>query len=227
MKTSSRNFAILICAVLSIQCSSIKTKTAQDIVEASIKFHDPKNKWANLNAEFLFESKFSFNDSVPEELQVTIDVQKNDFQYHNLDRKVNIQYPQESCIILQGEGTCEGYRWTKNFYTYVWGLPMKLQDSEARIQEGFSSDTINNIPLNVVAVHYENENFKFYFDQKSSELKFFSFIKNNAEKHGEFIELRGLFEYNEIKFPAVKEWRESDSKKLIGTNEVITIKSKN
>lgn len=203
--------------------SEPKILTAQDIVDASIKFHDPENKWSALNADFVFESKFETNDSVPEELHININVPENGFQYTNLDRKIDITYNQDSCEVLKGTGTCGGFRWTKNFYTYVWGLPMKLKDSATVVKPKYTLDTIQNIPLYVISVPYEKENFKFYFDQKSFEIKFFGFVKNGGLSKGEFIRLSGLYEYEGIKFPKHKRWEDLFNPELIGTNEVLSI----
>jgi len=224
MKLTAPIALLIVSGFALISCDGEeKTETAQGIVNASINFHDPHNNWNALNANFIFESKFSFNDSVPEELHININVPANDFKYHNLDRKVNLRYNNDSCEVLKGSGTCGGYSWTKNFYTYVWGLPMKLQDSSTTILPKFTTDTIRNTPVYIVSVNYENENFKFYFNQNTYELKFFGFIKNTGDKHGEFISLSGLQEFNGIKFPKHRRWEKLLTEELIGTNEVLSI----
>jgi len=213
----------LILLLIITSCEESKIETAQDIVNASITFHDPENKWKSLNAEFVFQSKFEFNDSVPEELHININVQNNNFRYTNLDRKVDISYSQDSCIVNQGNTNCNSYAWTKNFYTYIWGLPMKLNDPGTTINPNFTLDTIQQIPVYNVSVPYHDENYQFYFHQKTYELKFFQFIKNNETGHGEFITLSEIYEHNGIKFPKHKRWEQLSSRELIGTNEVLSI----
>jgi hypothetical protein len=105
---------------------------------------------------------------------------------------MDITYNQDSCQTIQGNTTCAGYQWTKNFYTYTWGLPMKLKDQGTKIKPNFKLDTVQKIPLYVILVPYENENFKFYFDQKTFELKFFGFLKNTTEKKESLLHSQGF-----------------------------------
>lgn len=209
-----------------LNASTIETITANSIIERSINFHDPKDNWNKLNATFSFESSFSWNDSIPEELNISIDVPKNEFRYVNLDRKVDIFYPKDSCIVNSKDGSCAGYSWTKNFYTYVWGLPMKLKDPGIKPEEDFVKMTLRGKEVYEVKVNYDAENFKFYFDSKTFQLEFFSFLKNDTSGHGEFIILKDLYEFNGIKFPAHKTWTNLSDTSLIGTNVVTTITAK-
>jgi len=105
--------------LLHYQCCEEKPETADQIIEKSIQFHYPENNWNKLNTTFVFNSSFSFNDSIPEELRISIDVPENKFKYNNLDRSVKIKYLKDSCIVLSKNGSCDGYRWTKNLYTFV------------------------------------------------------------------------------------------------------------
>lgn len=213
----------LVSFLLFTSCQEKATLTSDDIVKNSIHFHDPEGNWSSFKGKFYFESIFSFNDSIPEKLEVSIDVKENGFQYHNLDRQVNISFPDDSCIVHSKLGNCDGYRWTKNFYTYVWGLPMKLHDPNTSISPQYQLDTIKTKPCYVINVFYTAENFKFYIDQKSFQLRAFSFFKNDNSNHGEFIELEHIKEHHEIKFPKKKVWRDLISRELIGTNEVLNI----
>lgn len=197
-------------------------QSAQEIIDKAIKFHDPNNQWNSLNAKFLFESSFSFNDSVPEELHLSINNPQNQFTYKNLDRKVEIYYDNDSCEVISADGSCGGYSWTKNFYPYIWGLPMKLKDPGVTPESTWKKDTINGFNVYQVLVNYEAENFKFYFDQKDYQLRAFEFLKNDDSGKGEIIFLKDLFEFNGIKFPAYRKWMELN-RELIGTNEVKAI----
>lgn len=217
---------LLYSFTLIVLCSSFvkqQTVTAEEVLEKSVSFHDPNNQWPYLRADFVFESSFSFNDSIPESLKVHIDVPDNNFRYQNFDRNVDISYPKDSCIINSGETSCEAYTWTKNFYTYIWGLPMKLKDPGEYLQDSVKLDTIQNFPLHVITAIYEKETFQFYFHQQTGELKCFEFVKNDGSNHGEFVYLKGIKEHYGIKFPQHRTWTTLKNGSLIGTNEVLSI----
>ncbi len=211
---------IFLVAVLS-SCNN-KPETAVQIINKSIEFHDPQNEWNNFDATFYFESSFSFNDSIPEEMKITIDVPNNNFTYKNIDREVEIQYLSDSCNLISEKGNCQGYSWTKNFYTYTWGLPMKLKDPNIKPLSKWNLDTINNYPCYAVYVNYEAENFTYYIDQEDFQLRAFKFLKNDESGKGEIIHLEGLQEYNNLQFPEKRTWLQLNGD-TIGTNKVMNI----
>jgi hypothetical protein len=217
-----RNFGLIIISFLMLFSCNKKPETAIQIIDKSIEFHDPENEWENLFATFSFNSSFSFNDSIPEELNITIDNLYNDFTYRNADRKVEIQYTEDSCKLISDNGSCEGYAWTKNFYTYVWGLPMKLKDPNIKPIPEWNLDTINNYPCYAVYVNYEAENFTYYIDQVDFQLRAFQFLKNDNSGKGEIIHLEGLIEYKDFQFPKKRIWLHLNGD-TIGTNEAMYI----
>lgn len=199
---------------------SKKNISAEEIISNSINFHDPKSSWNSFKATMHFESSFSFNDSIPEDLELSFDNSEAYFNYLNHDRKVNLKYYPDTCIKLTENGDCNGYSWTYGFYPYIWGLPMKLKDPGIKPQKDFCKTVFNNNSVWEVKVHYEAENYWFYFSPSDFQLKGFKFIKNNNPNKGEIVILKGLKEFKGIQFPKHRTWLHLDSS-LIGTNEFL------
>lgn len=216
--------SFLIIATISLLIASCNQlpSDASVIINNAIQFHDPKGEWKDIDAIFNFKSSFSFNDSVPEEIIYTINNQEKVFIYKNTDRQVEIEFHSDSCIQHTEKGSCEGYTWTKNFYPYIWGLPMKLTDSIAKIDNKWTFDTLKGRKCFKVYVHYEAEDFQFYFDAKDYQLRGFQFLKNDSSGKGEIVTLEDLYEFQGIKFPKKRTWLHLDHS-LIGTNEVVSI----
>lgn len=207
---------------------------SRDIIQKSIAFHDPDSHWNQLKAEFHFSSSFSFNDSIPEALEISIDVAKNALRYHNLDRKVDFSFTPDSCWSHQnssvvsllsenGPSDCNNYKWTHNFYTYIWGLPMKLNDPGVIPSNKVLTTVINGISCYQVEIAYAAETYQFYFAKENYELIAFEFLKNDNSGKGEYIILEGIYEYNSILFPAKRTWMHLQDRSQIGVNQVDSI----
>lgn len=216
---------IIHCILISfifIGCSS-EPKSAKEIIDKSIAFHDQHHQWKDLNAEFKFDSRFTIATFPIETLEISINIPTNEFQYVNSKRNINVKYSNDTCFSPSCDGTCKAYSWTKGFYPYIWGLPMKLTDPGYSPEKEWQESNFNNSKCYAVDMHYENENFTFYFDQVSYQLKGFKFIKNEDSSHGEIVKLNNLYTFEGIQFPAHRTWLKLDSS-LIGTNEVLNIK---
>ena len=193
--------------------------SSDEIILKSISFHDPNSQWNTFYDTMNFESSFSFNDSIPEDLELTFNNKESYFKYFNHDRKVEIEYRPNSCNASPNNSLCGNYSWTYGFYPYIWGLPMKLNDPGIKPEKGFKKTVLNSDSVWEIQVNYEAENFWFYFDEKDYQLKGFKFIKNDSTNHAEIVILKDLKEVNGIKFPKHRTWLNLDST-LIGTNEL-------
>ena len=214
--------------ILSLSTNSCNTRakaptSSEEIISKSIEFHDPHQAWNKFRATFHFDSRFAIADYPIESLEVSINVPENYLRYHNRSRKIDLSYQGDSCFVHSMAGNCETYRWTQNFYTYIWGLPMKLQDPGVFPKKGFTRLHFNEIPCYAVQVHYEAENFEFYFDSLDFQLRGFRFIKNDGSGKGELITADGLLEFDGIRFPRKKTYCSLPDSAFGGTNEVLKI----
>lgn len=219
-----KHFTLLTILTSIVLSCSTKPKNASEIISNSIEFHDSNLQWQKLNSKFFFKSSFAFNDSIPEDLQISIDVPNNNFIYKNMDRNVELEYFEDSCIKKSVNGSCDGYQWTKNFYTYVWGLPMKLTDPNVIPNPEWTMDSLNGFSCYAVRINYESENYTFYFDQNDYQLRGFQFLKNDQSGKGEIVHLDGIYQFQNIKFPKKRTWLHLNND-TIGVNEIIKIKN--
>lgn len=209
---------LLLSSFLLLACDQ-NPHSSREIVNKSIAFHDPGNNWKNFKGKLFFESRFSFNDSVPEALELTFDIANQFFRYKNIDRKVDIIYNKDVCELISENGSCDGYSLTSKFYPFIWGLPMKLNEPGVHPEKDFRKTTFNNLSAWEVEVRYTNENYWYYFDVNNYALVGFKFIKNDSSQKGEIVVLKDIDSLNEIKFPKHRTWLNLDST-LIGTNEL-------
>lgn len=218
-----RQSLLLIFATVLFSCNTqAPTKeTPKDIIKKSIQFHDPKGIFNEFSARFNFESSFSWNDSIPEELIMDMDFRNYSLLYHNLDRKMKLDFKKDTCNTIEGSTNCNDFIWAYDFYLYIWGLPMKLADPGINIKDTLYSINQNGKNFKAIDIEYETEYYSFYFDSLYA-LNGFQFIKKDNPAKGEIIWLEGIIEHQGIKFPKKRYWYDLE-KNLLGTNECIRI----
>ena len=212
-------FLFTIITLSSCQTPTNPPLTAEDIIQKSIKYHDPKGNFNELNARFYFESAFSWNDSIPEELVMDMDFKNYALVYRNLDREMELEYQKDTCFTHKGETSCRDFIWAYDFYLYIWGLPMKLSDPGIDVKDTVYSIHHKGKELKAIDIEYETEYYSFYFDSLYA-LNGFQFIKKDNPEKGEQIWLEGVIEHEGIKFPKKRVWYDLKNN-LLGTNECV------
>ena len=177
--------------------------TAEDIITKSISYHDPAGHWPNFKGKLVLTeereegdrlTKFSINNQIGRFL-----FERNDVSHGML---------MDSCFVISGEADCDRIATVRNYYLYLWGLPMKLQDAGTNLQpEVQTIEDWNGRSVYVIEVHYERENWSYYIDQNDFALVGYQFMFNYKEG-GELITLDGEMEADGIKFPKTRTWYE-------------------
>jgi len=82
----------------------------------------------------------------------------------------------------------------RNYYTYLYGLPMKLKDLGRIISPRVLEKKINGSSYWVLKVNYKpdlgSDTWYFYFDKNSYALKRYQFFHDESKNDGEHIVLK-------------------------------------
>ena len=109
----------------------------------------------------------------------------------------------------------------KNYYTYLYGLPMKLKDEGTIVDQTVTTITFKGKEYLVLKVNYSKEVGKdtwyFYFDPKTYAMEVYQFFKE-AKNSGEYILLSGLETINNIKMPKNRAWYYNKDDGYLGTD---------
>jgi hypothetical protein len=219
------NRILLIIIVLGFY--SCKTKTAEpvtgrDFILKSIQYHDPKGSWTTLKATFVIQ------DSLP----AGRDSRFYEFSLDNKQSKMvykikGLHYIvwNDSVQVFEGEVEKERALRMRNYYSYLWGLPMKLMDSGTEIEDLVKTEILDGVSYHVVRVPYEKDIWYFYLEPDTYRMAAYKFYQDEPNQKGEVIYLENEVEFQGMKIPANRSWYRTEISEFLGTDQLLEIKT--
>ncbi|WP_296697835.1 DUF6503 family protein [Algoriphagus sp.] len=218
----SVNAIFLIPGILAcFSCEPETPKTGPELVEKSIRYHDPKGEWGELKATFFL------NDSLPpgrdsRSYEFAVDNSKSQMSYSIEGLKYEVW--SDSLVQIQGEIEKERALRMRNYYTYLWGLPMKLRDPGTLIEKEIKTEEVKGKNYLVVRVPYDMDIWYFYFDPETYKMEAYKFYKDEPNQIGEIIFLEGEIEFSKMKIPANRTWFRTENQEFLGTDMLLEIR---
>jgi len=170
-----------------------QTLTGTQLLDKALAYHDPNNNWSTFNGELHITMETPNNSN--RESVIKINIPQEYFYVKASRDTLTIEYTiiKDDCeIALNGNSnldeatlkenklSCKRANMYKNYYTYLYGLPMKLKDHGTHIQEKVERKTFKGKDYLVLKVMYDeavgSDVWYFYFNQKPMSWKFISFF---------------------------------------------------
>jgi len=214
--------------------------SAEDLLAASVAHHDPDGRF--LTEAWCLSLEETRPTAEDRRTELVIDVPGQRFE---MDRRTE----QHTTGIIDGERcewalegrsdltdaereehrlTCDRLRTMRDYYTYLWGLPMKLGDDGTRLGE-VAETTFMGQPVHGLRVTYDPEvggdTWYFYFDPDSAALVGYRFYHDEAANDGEYIALDGEIEAHGMRLPARRAWYTHGDGKHLGTDSLVALES--
>lgn len=212
-----------------------QTPTGSQLLEKAIAHHDPNGAWKN------FKGKLSITMQTPDNSDRISDIILDlPSEYFSLTVKKDSTiieralHKNECELALNGSTniskedikthrlTCERTKMMKDYYTYLYGLPMKLKDSGTIIDSKVYPKHFRGKDYVAIKINYEKEVGKdtwyFYFDPKTYAMEVYQFFHDEEKNDGEFIILNGIEEIQGIKMPKTRAWYYNKDNKYLGTD---------
>lgn len=217
---------------------TLTAQTAGEILDKSIAYHDPKGLWEtgkfklNLkesrpNGTFretriqLNNRQQSFTLSQRREGRTIYRYVKGDQCENKLDGKSNFT-PDEA---KQFRLDCSYSPRMKDYYIYLYGLPMKLRDPGTQLHEEVKTIAFDGRSLLQLKVSYEpavgKDIWYFYFDPSTYALSGYRFYHDESKNDGEYILLSGEQKVGPLRLPKTRKWYTHQDDKFLGTDELI------
>ncbi len=230
MKIIITNFALLFSIVISGQ-----ELTAYQVLDKAIGYHDPKGNWSRFAGEF--QVVLEMPDKPNRVSRITIDLPGD---YFNLstdqDGKISFsEIKNNQCRFSKEDGTvvtttvndlqCERGVLFKNYYTYLYGLPMKLKDPGTNLDPLVQHKKFKGNDFLVLKVTYDEtvgtDIWQFYFNPDTYAMEVYQFFKSSDESTGEYIVLSGEVLVNGITIPKDRAWYFNKDNGYLGTDKLV------
>lgn len=223
---------------LTVCTAMLQAQTAKEILAKSINYHDPKGKWES--GKFQLKLKESRPNGTFRETNIKLDNRQQSFELTQKrdDRQVYRYVKGDQCENkLDGKTTFteeEGKKFRldcsysprmKDYYTYLYGLPMKLRDPGTILGEEVKTVEFDGRQLLQVRVTYEeavgNDIWYFYFDPATYAMSGYRFYHDESKNDGEYILISGEQKVGPMRLPKTRKWYTHKEDKLLGTDELV------
>lgn len=231
---------IILLAALFFSCQS--ELTADHVLDKSINFHDPDKKWASFKGEL--NVRMETPDRSDRNSKILIDLPNEAFSVSATRDSITIDYKINGTDCkVQFNGSddfteeekkehrldCERAELYKNYYTYLYGLPMKLKDPGTILHENIEYRRFMGKDYVVLKASYDAEVgsdvWFFYLDPSSYALEVYQFFKTDENgklnsESGEYILLSGIEEVEGIRMPKTRAWYYNKDDAYLGTDHL-------
>jgi len=212
-----------------------QSMSASELLEKAINYHDPNGEWDNLQQKLFIT--MSYPDGRKRLSEVSIDLPKEYFSLRAENGENVSQYTlvKGECSLMLNGGTdfseeekqkhrlnCERAESMKNYYQYLYGLPMKLKDKGTQLSPTVATKKFKGKKYKVLKVTYDEavgkDTWYFYFDPATYAMEVYQFFHDESKNDGEYILLSETEHVGTIKMPKVREWYYNKDDKHLGTD---------
>jgi len=226
-----------ICIFFAFAKALSQQLNAPDIVNKAIMYHDPNGNWPTFQGEFTLALDMPGKPS--RKSTITIDSPEQYFKLSVQQGKtITIsEIKEDQCNLTNKDGKtittkindtqCERTSLFRNYYSYLYGLPMKLKDQGTHIDPKAERVTFKGKEYLKVRVTYDKnigtDIWQFYFNPKTYAMEVYQFFKGGPdETTGEYILLSDIEIINEIKFPKNRAWYYNKDNSYLATDKIIS-----
>lgn len=234
-----KNYIIFTIITL-VFMSCEKELTSEQVLNNAIAYHDPNNMWNSFNSTF--HVTMETPDAPNRESDIMIDNTVGGFYLKAVRDTTMVEYKVRggNCnIAFNGSTTfteeeakannlnCDRAKMYKNYYSYLYGLPMKLKDLGTHISETVERKTFKDKDYLVLKVTYDesvgSDIWYIYLNPETYAMEVYQFFKtdengNQNNESGEYILLSEEMVVNDIKMPKVRAWYYNKDDKYLGTD---------
>ncbi|WP_054852070.1 DUF6503 family protein [Olleya sp. ITB9] len=237
-----KSFYILAFILTSTSITIAQQISGPQLLDKTIQYHDPQGHWSTFNDTL--NITMTMPESNARNSQIVINLPKEYFSVTAKKDTVTTQYTiiKDSCTIsLNGNKklttkqlksnnlSCDRATLYKNYYTYLYGLPMKLKDKGTIISPEAKTVNFKGKTYLQLQVNYNAEVGKdvwyFYFNPKTYAMEMYQFYKTDSigqvdTNTGEYIILNDIKTVNGIKIPKIRTWYYNKDDKYLATDNL-------
>lgn len=214
---------------------------AEELIARSIAYHDPDGRWDT--GEIALRIMESRPNGVTRAVEVNMtpgrggmvvnretDAETATFAVAGeeiLMRAVDADESLDEEAFAEHGLDAERVMWLRNYYLFVWGLPMKLRDAGTIVDPEPTRESYNDQDALKVRVTYDPEvggdTWYFYFHPDTARMIGYRFYHDESANDGEFIHLDGEIESGGLRLPAKRSWFFHSNDEFLGEDEAVSL----
>ena len=191
------------------------SQSAEDVLAKAIQYHDPNMAWNTL------QTTLHFNETRPDgsnpKAMIYLDNVNGSMKINRNEEEVYEVNGDEAKVIKGEYDEARGVM-LRNYYLYLWGLPMKLLDDGTPKIEQMEDEQVDGKSTTVLRVAYEKDIWYFNFDKETGRMLQYKFYKDEQAGKGELITLEDEINVNGMKIPQKRSWYTLPEMKYLGTD---------
>lgn len=230
---------IIVLNSLSVTC---QTMTSTQLLEKAIDYHDPNGNWKTFNDQFIVE--MSTPNAPKRTSEISINLPSQYFKVVATRDTITTSYvvdkdncymsyngvAVDSAMAKSKNMSCDRAKMYKNYYTYLYGLPMKLKDPGTNISYPIENRTFKGKTYLVLKATYDasvgSDVWYVYFDPETYEMQVYQFFKTDEYgkvifDSGEYILLSETEQVSNIKMPKLRAWYYNNGDTYLGTDTLL------
>lgn len=235
-----RLFLTLLCGLLTTTALLSQEITADELLKRSMAFHDPDGKWTKCKFTLVIDMEMPGRPMRTS--KVVIDNEKGNFQLDVLSNgrmlqwmvdgkdsaEMMMDFRKPDAIMADSLSlTPERARRWRDYYGFLYNLPMKLTDAGTNIADGVIQTTFNNKEVLALKVTYDeavgSDTWYFYFNPNTYAMEGYRFYHDEAKNDGEYIILNGMSISNGMRIPKDRVWYTNAESELLGTDFLVSM----
>ena len=230
---------LLFCISFMLNAQQISSK---QLLQNAINYHDGDGKWQSFNNEFTVVMTTPGSPNRTSVVTINLPIEYFSVKAtkdtvattYTLNKgKCEIAYNGkilDSAQAKKKKMTCDKATFYKNYYSYLYGLPMKLTDPGTNLNDKVKKKTFKGKDYLVLKATYDeavgSDVWYFYFNPKTYAMEIYQFFKtdeNGKEKPGtgEYILLSEEAIIDSIRIPKVRAWYYNKNDKYLGTDTLV------
>ncbi len=221
-----------------VQLAAAQALSPSELIDKSIEYHDPEGKWGSGLLELQFEETRPGGTTRYSNVKMDIPGEYFSLWQKNGDTEIVRTVTRGECshqyqgstdipaeVVQKMRLTCERSIFMRDYYTYLWGMPMKLKDpgtilgDEVRETDFFGTKALE------IKVTYDPEvggdTWYFYFHPKNYKLVGYRFYHDESKNDGEYIILKKEAKVAGMRLPKSRTWYTHKEDRLLGTDTLV------
>jgi len=221
--------------------STAQELTGSQLLEKAIAYHDPQGNWSQFIGKFQVTMTIPNRSDRVSELEINLPAQFFELfatrdsllTAYTISKeevsvtKLNLKDKKEFDEVTNKDN--DRAIMMRDYYTYLYGLPMKLQDAGTIINEKVQRKLFKGKEYLVLEVSYDpsvgSDVWFFYFDPETYKMEVYQFYKTDENgsiesDSGEYILLSENKVVNNINIPAIRKWYYNKNDQFLGTDAI-------